>query len=129
MHGVFAHKFSSCRPSLCSAVPLFGRTLMTSLALAREYSACCSGIPLFSMTHLPGFFCFGFEPVYVPYSYRLKNTGKHTRSTDIFMPQSQVERCIPRKNHSVIGTREQKTMLYGVIINSYANAFYTRKCN
>src|SRR6218665_3747340 len=32
-----------CRPSLCSAVSLFGLTLMTSLALARAPSACGGG--------------------------------------------------------------------------------------
>src|SRR6218665_495300 len=40
------------RPSPCSAVPLFGLTLMTSLAPRPRPRTCCSGIPLFSMTHL-----------------------------------------------------------------------------
>jgi len=37
---------------------LFGLTLMTSLAPRPRPRTCCSGIPLFSMTHLSGILLF-----------------------------------------------------------------------
>src|SRR6218665_1425307 len=45
------------RPSLCSAVPLFGRPFVRP-SLCSAARTCCSGIPLFSMTHLSGILLF-----------------------------------------------------------------------
>ena len=90
------------RPSLCSAVPLFGRPFVRlSLCLAvplfdRPFvrpslcsaaRTCCSGIPLFSMTHLPGILLFGLVLSYLPYSLFLLS-GSVTVSVSVSLSLS-----------------------------------------
>src|SRR6218665_2555415 len=64
------------RPSLCSAVPLFGLTLMTSLApqaLARAPSACGGGRVI---SHDRLILLFVYQSAYSPCSQLIKQQSK-----------------------------------------------------